>query len=160
LVKAQSAKYDVVFISPDHNSREQSVEAKNGMLRIRFPRGDWSISGLVIKGPRAKEQPLSLRLPSSLQRPAISHEPPPSAEAGKPLTLSLSIDGVSSLTVRLHYRALSQKEPFRILEGTGKFVIPGEDISSRWDLIYYFEVLNGQGSGWFYPDPATATPYF
>jgi hypothetical protein len=26
--------------------------------------------------------------------------------------------------------------------------------------MYYFEVLAPNGSGWFYPDPAVATPYF
>lgn len=160
LVKAPMAKYNVLFISPDHNSKEQSFEAKDGILRIRFPRGDWSISGLVIKGPRAKEQPPSLRLAPILPRPKVSHEPPLLAESGKPLTLLLSISGVPSLTVRLHYRSLNQKDPFRILDGGPAFTIPDQDISSRWDLIYYFEILNGKGSGWFYPDPATATPYF
>lgn len=50
LVKAPMAKYDVLFISPDHNSKKQSFEARDGILRVRFPHGDWSISGLVIKG--------------------------------------------------------------------------------------------------------------
>ena len=44
--------------------------------------------------------------------------------------------------------------------GNDTFVIPGEHISARWDLMYYFEVLTAEGSGWFYPDPAAATPYF
>jgi hypothetical protein len=26
--------------------------------------------------------------------------------------------------------------------------------------MYYFEVLNKQGGGWFEPDPAVATPYY
>ena len=40
------------------------------------------------------------------------------------------------------------------------FTIPGEDISPKWDLMYYFEVLNDQKTGWFQPDPAMATPYY
>ena len=26
--------------------------------------------------------------------------------------------------------------------------------------MYYFEILNRGGSGWFQPDPQTATPYY
>jgi hypothetical protein len=90
----------------------------------------------------------------------MTHEPPRSAEAGKPLTLSLKIVGTAPAMIRLHYRMLNQSDAFRTLEGNGTFVIPGEDISVRWDLMYYFEVLNTGQSGWFYPDPAAVTPYF
>ena len=90
----------------------------------------------------------------------MTHEPPRVAEAGKPLTLSLHVDGTNATAIRLHYRALNQNESFRTVEGNGTFVIPGEHISARWDLMYYFEVLTAEGSGWFYPDPAAATPYF
>jgi hypothetical protein len=76
------------------------------------------------------------------------------------LTLAIDVQGRVATRIRLHYRALNQNDSFRTLEGTGTFVIPGEDISDRWDLMYYFEILNAEGSGWFYPDPATATPYF
>jgi hypothetical protein len=39
-------------------------------------------------------------------------------------------------------------------------LIPGADISAKWDLMYYFEVLNKEKGGWFEPDPAVATPYY
>jgi hypothetical protein len=26
--------------------------------------------------------------------------------------------------------------------------------------MYYFELLDAEGAGWFHPDPATATPYY
>jgi hypothetical protein len=41
----------------------------------------------------------------------------------------------------------------------GEFVIPGSDISGDYDLMYYFEALSDNGSGWFQPDPLTQTPY-
>src|SRR5437016_3866535 len=28
---------------------------------------------------------------------------------------------------------------------------------SKWDLMYYFEILNREGGGWFQPDPHTTT---
>jgi hypothetical protein len=34
------------------------------------------------------------------------------------------------------------------------------DLSPRRDLIYYFEVLNKERTGWFDPDPNLATPHY
>ena len=39
-------------------------------------------------------------------------------------------------------------------------MIPASDVSARWDLMYYFEVLNDRNSGWFEPDPLRETPYY
>jgi hypothetical protein len=64
-------------------------------------------------------------------------------------------------TVRLHYRAVNQLVPFKSVEAKAgeRFTIPGEDISPRWDLMYYFELLSTT-EGWFAPDPAKETPYY
>lgn len=65
--------------------------------------------------------------------------------------------------VRLHYRAVNQQAKFKTVEndpGKLSFSIPAEDISAKWDLMYYFEVLSRGGSGWFQPDPQVATPYY
>ena len=159
LVKAPPAMYEVLFVSPDRTVRTENLQSTDGMLRIRFPRGDWIVSGLVIKGPQSQRQPPSLRVPQRLPAPAMTHEPPRFAQAGQPLTVSLTVAGPVA-SVRLHYRALNQTDTFRTLEGNGTFIIPGERISARWDLMYYFEVLTSDKSGWFYPDQSIATPYF
>jgi hypothetical protein len=64
--------------------------------------------------------------------------------------------------VRLHYRPVNQLAKFKTLEAKpgGVFQIPAEDVSANWDLMYYFEVLNDQKTGWFQPDPLVATPYY
>jgi hypothetical protein len=65
-------------------------------------------------------------------------------------------------SVRLHYRAVNQLGHWKEMEaapGVG-FSIPAEDISDRWDLMYYFEVIDDRQFGWFYPDPLQETPYF
>lgn len=49
---------------------------------------------------------------------------------------------------------------FHTLEGGPSFTIPAAHITARFDVLYYFEVLNREKTGWFYPDPATSTPYF
>jgi hypothetical protein len=160
LVRASAATYEVQFLSPDRTVRTESMVASDGFLRIRFPRGDWTVSGLVVEGPQARAQTRSLPVRVMRARPTMSHEPPASAVAGQPLVIALKVEGARPTSIRLHYRALNQNESFRTLEGGPSFTIPGEHISSRWDLLYYFEVLNEEKTGWFYPDPATATPYF
>lgn len=89
----------------------------------------------------------------------MTHTPPAAATAGEALTVSLGIDRSAYSTIRLHYRAVNQNDRFQTLEGGPSFTIPGAQISSRSDLMYYFEVLDHRRSGWFYPDPATTTPY-
>jgi len=158
MVKAPPAEYVVSFLHPNGTVRTESIAANDGLLLIRFPRGDWTVSGLVIKGPKSQAQPPSLELAVALPRPRMTHEQPASAQAGKPLTLSIKADDAT--LIRLHYRPLNQNLSFKVLEGETTFTIPGKDISARWDLMYYFEVLNKEKSGWFYPDPASATPYF
>ena len=52
--------------------------------------------------------------------------------------------------------------PFQTLEAPGakaQFTIPAAAIDGSHDLMYYFEVINTEGSGWFYPNPAKETPY-
>jgi hypothetical protein len=159
-VKAPAATYEVTFLSPSRTVRTESITASDGFLRVRFPHGDWTVSGLVIKGPRALVPAPALPLRPTSPRPRISHDAPAFANSGQPLILSLRVEGATPSVIRLHYRSLNQQDTFRTLEGGPTFTVPGDEISARWDLIYYFEVLNDQKSGWFYPDPATATPYF
>ncbi|PYT16207.1 MAG: hypothetical protein DMG59_11075 [Acidobacteria bacterium] len=97
------------------------------------------------------------------KRPAIQHRPPASAEAGRPVELELNISESADVrTVRLYYRPVNQLAQFKMLEAKpgARFTIPGADVSHRWDLMYYFEVLNSSNSGWFHPDPLRDTPYY
>ena len=101
-------------------------------------------------------------------RPAPSswtHTPPASAPSEKPLTLALQIAQPKTVSaVRLHYRPTDPAAATRVLEMAAKaevaFTIPASDITGNWDLQYHFEILHADGSGWFEPDPLTATPYW
>ena len=93
----------------------------------------------------------------------MRHTPPASAAAGAPLTLALQISGATKpKQVRLHYRAANQLVPFKVLEVApgAAFTIPGHDIQGQWDLMYYFEVIDDSGGGWFQPEPTRETPYY
>ena len=78
------------------------------------------------------------------------------------MTLRLAVSGAHVRGIRLHYRPLNQLAQFKTIEKApgDAFVIPGEDISSDYDLMYYFEALSDNGSGWFEPNPQTQTPYY
>jgi hypothetical protein len=119
----------------------------------------------VIQGETAAPPPAPPARPArATWYPRFTHFPPRTAVAGQPLTLTLGIlPTTAAKTVRLHYRPVNQLVPFKTLEAPatrGVFTIPGEDISARWDLMYYFEVLAPDGSGWFHPDPALTVPYY
>jgi hypothetical protein len=160
IVKAPPGNYEVMVLHPDRTVDTQVIDSKDDRLRIRFPNGDWAVSGLVIKGPKSRLAAPALPERRVLARPRFSHTPPAFAIAGKPLKVTLQVRGAKPAAIRLHYRAFNQKDTFHTLEGGPSFTIPGEHISARFDLMYYFEILNAQKTGWFYPDPATSTPYF
>ena len=163
-VKAEPGEYKVHFLHPDRSETITDWKTEGEFLNIRFPEGDWSVSGSVIQGPKSKRSLDPQVLPKLLPRPTIAHNPPVSASEGQPVTLEIQIVPATQVTrVRLHYRPLNQKAKFKTIEkvaGEKSFTIPGEDLSAKWDLMYYFEILNEGGSGWFHPDPRKATPYY
>ncbi len=94
-----------------------------------------------------------------------THTPPASAPSEKPLTLTLQIAQPKTVSaVRLHYRPTDPAAATQVLELAAKpevsFTIPASDITGNWDIQYFFEILRADGSGWFEPDPLTATPYW
>lgn len=162
-VRVKEGQYEVSLLHPDHTTSELKLAATNGRLEIPTPEGDWSISGIVVHATAGEPAP---KIPSGakqLPRPEFHHEMPPSAHPGEPLKLSLDIANRDHVTkVRLYYRPLDQLLKFKTIErAPGEaFIIPGEDIIGEYDLMYYFEVLNDAGGGWFELDPVVQTPYY
>ena len=122
----------------------------------------------------ARDQAVQLRAAGDLPalargaRPAPSswtHTPPASAPSEKPLTLTLQIAQPKTVSVvRLHYRPTDPAAATQVLEMAAKpemsFIIPAREITGNWDMQYFFEILHADGTGWFEPDPLTATPYW
>jgi hypothetical protein len=163
-VRAADGEYAVKFLAPDGSATEQIVAARGGVLDVVFPEGEWNVAGLVATSRQARPAPAPQRWSKPLDRPAIVHVPPKAAAAAKPLALALKVWPLKdATTVRLHYRAVNQLAKFKTVEAPAakaSFAIPADDLSPRWDLMYYFEVLNRERSGWFEPDPDRATPYY
>ena len=162
-VSVAAGTYDVLFLHPDHTKTEMTLSAPNGKLEIPFPTGDWSVSGLIVKH-QAGEVAVSVPPePHRLPRPEFRHDAPAQAPISKDLDLSLTVaDTVHVKQVRLYYRPLDQLAKFKVVEHqVGEpFIVPAGDIPSNYDLMYYFEVLNDEGGGWFQPNPLSATPYY
>jgi hypothetical protein len=163
-IRAADGEYAVKFLAPDGSATEKIVAARGGVLDVAFPEGEWNVAGLVVTSSQTRPAPAPQRWSRPLDRPAMIHVPPKSAAAGKPLALALKVWPLKdATTVRLHYRAVNQLAKFKTLDAPASkasFVIPPDDLSPRWDLMYYFEVLNRECSGWFEPDPDRATPYY
>jgi hypothetical protein len=162
-VRMHDGEYAVSLLHPDHGLSQLKLVAANGRLEIPMPAGEWSISGIVVRTV-GSETPAKLPPePKRLAQPQFRHDMPAFAKPGEPLKLSLHIANTEHVgKVRLYYRTLDQLSRFKSIEhAPGEmFVIPGEDISSQYDLMYYFEVLNDAGGGWFVLDPLIQTPYY
>jgi hypothetical protein len=144
-VRTGPGEFTVRFLGPD-TARTLRTSAET--LDIPFPDGDWRISGLILQSSRPPSPTPKTQHP----RPAVrvAHTPPATARANQSLTLRIEAPG----PVRLHYRPMNHLVRFKTLAGP-PFTIPAEDVSPRWDLIYYFE-----GPTWFHPDPRVGTPYY
>lgn len=163
-VKTAPGDYTVRLLHPDRTEAVSQQKSKGGYLDIVFPQGDWSISGAVIQEAKSKEPLAAQDFPKALPRPVITHDPPAAVDPGRAVALTVRISPAADVAgVRLYYRPVNQLAKFKMIEdgaGRNSFMIPAEDVSPKWDLMYYFEILNRAGSGWFQPDPHTATPYY
>lgn len=160
-VRLPDGAYRVSWLHPDRTSEEKSLQAESGTLRIPMPEGDWNISGIVIKAQgsgRTYPPPHAMK---PARGPSIRHTPPSWVKAAVPLTLELQCSPAPR-AVRLHYRPVNQLAAWKEMEAApgAKFFIPAQDIQSRWDLMYYFEVIDDAQFAWFHPDPLVTTPYF
>ncbi|MCS7315145.1 MAG: hypothetical protein NZ554_06725, partial [Bryobacteraceae bacterium] len=162
-VRAGPGRFLAFILTPGGNSRKRLLEARDDHVEIVFPEGEWRVSGIVLRREPPQAAPALPPLPKTGPRPMMVHVPPKYAVAGQPLKITLRVSPIAQgLRTRLHYRPFNLLARFKTLELQGSqpvFVIPAEDVTSQWDLVYCFEIP-GQHGGWFHPDPHTATPYW
>ena len=102
-------------------------------------------------------------LPKPIARPSFTHTPVRDAPSDQPLNLTLQLPSTKDIQlVRLYYRPVDRPGPARVVEkpaaASVTFTLAPADLPPA-DLLYFFEILNRENSGWFEPDPATAVPY-
>ena len=167
-VAAGPGEHTVLLLHHDHTVERRHVRAAHGRLLIRLPQGKWRISGLVVDPdgpPPSRPAPIENIAPP---RPTMQHEPVTMAPGGRAMTLRLTLPTADAgdaapRTVLLHYRPLDQRVPVATLAapaGHAVFTIPASAITGRNDLLYFFEILDRHGGGWFLPDPLKTTPYY
>jgi hypothetical protein len=97
--------------------------------------------------------------------PTVTHAAATEHDPGHPLEIRAKVTDPGGLAdVRLHYRPTRHKQEFttvRMQPAGDEYVavIPGEFITERFDLMYYFEALDRHGNGRFHPDPDLTQPY-
>jgi hypothetical protein len=97
----------------------------------------------------------------------IVHKPVIVAPIDKPLKVSVNVNALKGVKwVRLRYRSVNQEQDYKTLEmpSTGEnnlyqTIVPAEQINSKWDFMYFIEVMDNSGNGRIYPDLNKETPY-
>src|SRR5206468_228072 len=76
-IKADPGEYQVLLLHPDRAVEERKLTATNGRLVIPFAAGEWSISGIVVKGFKPTPvYPPALDTREAVARPVMRHVPP------------------------------------------------------------------------------------
>jgi len=134
---------------------------------------DYFIRAVDEKGRRASfpgsgaAQPISILVSTDLDPPLLSHAPHSTARPGVPLKIAANVKDPSGVKwVRVRYRSVNQSHEFKTLtmlptgkSGEYQALIPGEHVMTRWDFMFFFEVMDTQGNGKIYPDLDRVTPY-
>ncbi|HVZ66567.1 MAG TPA: hypothetical protein VG936_18525 [Lacunisphaera sp.] len=89
------------------------------------------------------------------------------APAGQPLRVIAHVADPSGVrSVKLRYRHVTQYEDYPTLDmqptgQPGEFAatIPGDFITTEWDLMYFIEAIDGAGNGTMWPDFRRESPY-
>ncbi len=111
------------------------------------------------------EAPQPVAVGNAVSAPAVDVDRASLAVPGQDLTVTTRVDSDEDLAlVTLYYRDLNQRElytpvPMQQTNGAWSATIPGMDIVSDWDLMYYVEAIDRLGNGAIGPDLDVETPY-
>ena len=145
--------------------------------------GFWTDYLPELEADMAKLRELSALNPADAAVPCAAHpaqiaplpwvdDVPEEHKAGEPLTVTLWTDAATLLRngVRLRYRhtnmlegAFTAMSMTKTAGGPWEATIPGEYLTSEWDLLIYFDAINAYGDGLIYPGlwhPQEDQPYY
>ncbi|HTF31711.1 MAG TPA: hypothetical protein VK625_22795, partial [Flavitalea sp.] len=64
------------------------------------------------------------------------------------------------------YRSVNQEKDYQTLQmlpsgekESYSAIVPADQLNTKWDFMYFIEVMDKKGNGSIYPDLNTATPY-
>jgi hypothetical protein len=97
----------------------------------------------------------------------ITHIPVTSAPVNKSIIISVKVSASAGVKwVHLRFRNVNQEQDYQTLTmlRTGEkdlyqIVVPVEQVNTKWDFMYFIEVMDNNGKGKIYPDLEKETPY-
>lgn len=145
-------------------TRIPGQQVKAGTLRYHLEATD--TAGKAVRLPQDSGY-FSIIVTQDEQPPEVVHQAITQGLPGQPLRITARVQDPSGVRwVRLRYRNVSQFEDYQTLsmEPTGEGdlyagTLPGEALSPKWDLMYFFEVMDECGNGQICPDLDKETPY-
>jgi hypothetical protein len=123
--------------------------------------------GQTIQAPRiSRESRYHVSVTADRNPPVIRHDPVLVGDPGKSIHITAGVSDESRVEkVLLYYRPTRQTMEYSVLQmkPTGEdsytAVIPGEALTTQFDLIYFFEAIDEFGNGTFYPNPDMEDPH-
>ncbi|MBM4032364.1 MAG: hypothetical protein FJ291_11315 [Planctomycetes bacterium] len=118
-------------------------------------------------GRKASTQPILVTVTNDTEPPGLTHVPPATVPAEKPLAITAEVRDPSGVKwVRLRYRSVTQFDDYRTLPMTPtgrpsefQAIVPPDHLPAKWDFMYFFEAMDSCGNGRIYPDLDREAPY-
>ncbi len=143
--------------------KDELVLLEKGLKALEQLRKDFKADGMVKAAPHYKVATST----DNSELFNVSLIPVTSASVGKPITINVKVSASAGLKwVHLRYRSVNQKENYKTLQmlpsgekDEYQVVVPVAQIDTKFDFMYFIEVMDNNGKGKIYPDLKKETPY-
>ncbi len=143
--------------------KEELEFLEKGLVKLEKERNEYKADGKAQKAPEYK----------AAQRAANSHlfrvnlDRVEEAPANKPITIRAKVAGDKGVEwVHLRYRSVNQTLDYSMKPMTAtsekdvyEVTIPVNEIDTKFDFMYFVEVMDKEGNGLIYPELMEETPY-
>ncbi|RAJ10254.1 hypothetical protein LV92_03003 [Arenibacter echinorum] len=158
---------EAVYLDINHHLsghwKDELTYLEKGLQQLQIERSTYSKIDSPRSAPKYQVNAKINSKPSfDIRHHAVSHTP-----LNHDINIAASIKAPSGIKwARLRYRPVNQHLDFKTLNmerrgESGEFlgIVPSSQIDQRFDLMYFFEVMDNEGNGFIYPDLDLETPY-
>jgi arylsulfatase A-like enzyme len=143
--------------------KDELVSLEEGLESLVQTRNELGDVAKGTKAPHYRFVPLS----SKPVKFDISHHALENSPVNEPILVNVKVSAPSGIKwVKLRYRSVNQKEDYKAIEmklindqDAYQAIVPREEINSKWDFMYFIEIMDNNGNGKIYPDLEYETPY-
>lgn len=136
---------------------------EKGLAALEQKRGEFKAEGTVKTAPHFKVAS-DVNIDPQFK---IIHNRVTNALLDRPITVSVKVNAPAGVKwVRLRYRNVNQEQDFKTLQMVSagekdsyQAIVPTEQINTKWDFMYFIEVMDNNGNGRIYPNLNIETPY-